>query len=534
MCKTTKNKMKINKFLIIIPVIIWTSKVYGTSIEKMENDSIAIQKIEWEQKNDLKAETDTITGNITDTTQVIECNYAARIKNTEHLDSFFYKLHLLEERKRNKINVVHIGDSHIQADFLTNAIRQPLQEKFGNGGYGFTFPYSLAKGSSGTGFFRFISNTIWQSCRNNQPFKCHQDAEIGLCGYGFTSMAKQFVISLEVNDPVYYFNTIKVITPYDSSCFRLASAQGYPVIQSVQSSVKLHKIKSGESLSVIAAKYNVSIAAIKKENNMKSNTIYAGKTLRIPIKTQQTQVDLSLFQPIEWQKDEQFCATYHQEVPASRIFLFPNGNPNIFNLNGLVLLNDNPGLIYHSIGTVGSKVSDFNATPLFFQQLPILTPDLIVLSFGTNDSYGKISAENFIQEIQTLLNNIEAVCPDVPVLVMTPPTSLLPRKALNTYVSDYSRYLMQQQDYALWDLYTFTGGMMGPRKPSSIFISSDNVHYTAQGYTNQGNAFADDLLYEYEHYKQKNDSINGGKTEIVPLDLLGKEIKENTNAPDNK
>lgn len=43
-----------------------------------------------------------------------------------------------------------------------------------------------------------------------------------------------------------------------------------------------HKIRSGESLSVIAQRYNVSIRALKQTNKLKSNRIRAGKYLLIP------------------------------------------------------------------------------------------------------------------------------------------------------------------------------------------------------------------------------------------------------------
>lgn len=44
-----------------------------------------------------------------------------------------------------------------------------------------------------------------------------------------------------------------------------------------------HKIRSGESLSVIARKYNLSISALKKANHLKSNRIRAGKYLMVPL-----------------------------------------------------------------------------------------------------------------------------------------------------------------------------------------------------------------------------------------------------------
>jgi membrane-bound lytic murein transglycosylase D len=47
-----------------------------------------------------------------------------------------------------------------------------------------------------------------------------------------------------------------------------------------------YTIKPGDSLSVIAQQYNISISAIRQTNNLKSNRIRAGKTLLIPLSHQ--------------------------------------------------------------------------------------------------------------------------------------------------------------------------------------------------------------------------------------------------------
>lgn len=48
-----------------------------------------------------------------------------------------------------------------------------------------------------------------------------------------------------------------------------------------QPKVIYHKVRSGESLSVIASKYKVSYTSIKKWNNLKSSYLYAGQKLKI-------------------------------------------------------------------------------------------------------------------------------------------------------------------------------------------------------------------------------------------------------------
>ena len=45
----------------------------------------------------------------------------------------------------SKFVVAHFGDSHIQGDYFSGAIRNNLQAEFGNDGEGILFPYSLCK-----------------------------------------------------------------------------------------------------------------------------------------------------------------------------------------------------------------------------------------------------------------------------------------------------------------------------------------------------------------------------------------------------
>jgi len=46
--------------------------------------------------------------------------------------------------------------------------------------------------------------------------------------------------------------------------------------------MKQHKVRSGESLSVLAQRYKISVSKIKSVNNLKSNVLHIGQTLKIP------------------------------------------------------------------------------------------------------------------------------------------------------------------------------------------------------------------------------------------------------------
>ena len=51
--------------------------------------------------------------------------------------------------------------------------------------------------------------------------------------------------------------------------------------QATNSGFVVHKIRSGESLSTIARRYRVTVTDLKRWNNLRSNNIIAGKTLKI-------------------------------------------------------------------------------------------------------------------------------------------------------------------------------------------------------------------------------------------------------------
>ncbi len=364
----------------------------------------------------------------------------SQMQNAPLLYPFFEKLEHLEKNKEGKINIVHVGDSHIQSEHFINAIRNPLQQQFGDGGRGFIFPYILNK-QTGMPYY-FATNAKWQMCRNSLPSKCAMGTELGLSGYGFCTKMEPFVFSVEASDDRHKFNTIKVVSP-------------------------------------ITSFYNIATVDIN---------------------------DTSMFRLLEYQSQEPLISVYHQEKPISAIYLLPAKKQSLYNLSGLVVEKDSSGLIYHSIGSIGATAANYNETPLFFKQLPVLMPDLIIVSFGTNESYNGVSAEKFIEQIELFVKNIRMFCNNVPIIITTPQMSLLRNKKFNTYILEYSSALLRKNDVAIWDLYSFLNGLMGPEKDlSATKISKDNVHYTNEGYINQGTAFVKDIINEYEHYKRSRE-----------------------------
>ena len=69
---------------------------------------------------------------------------ANHIIRAENLGNFRHDIAALKEGRKEPVRILHIGDSHIQAEFVTNELRRLMQEKYGNAGRGLMVPLRLA------------------------------------------------------------------------------------------------------------------------------------------------------------------------------------------------------------------------------------------------------------------------------------------------------------------------------------------------------------------------------------------------------
>lgn len=453
-------------------------------------------------------------------------DYANVFSNEDLLNGLFEKLSNLEKNGTGKLNIVHIGDSHIQADIFTNTIRQALQNQYGNGGWGFTFPYSLMR-TNGPRTVKYISDAVWQNQLNVYPIA---DVGVGLSGIALFTGSEEFMIQLSVEEE-YAFNKIKILYPTKTPQYRV-SLTAEPIELSVSTAstagkggttggYTYHKIKSGESLSTIARKYRTTVSQIKRANGLKSDNIRAGRSLKIPKKggavgrTVKSKVSKLKFDTDSVDfvdlANHDYYSSFVCDSTVTGMTIMPDGKNPTYNLNGFVIENDRPGIVYHTIGVNGAKMTDYAKYPLFFNQLPILEPDLIILSFGTNESFGKISATEYMSQLNNFVESIKAKCGEnVAILVMTPPPSLFRRGRTNQYVVDYADALMNLQKLPVWDLFSRMGGLnaIRPRGSNVSLIARDKVHYTAKGYQVQGNMFVEDFTNAYMNYKKNQIDFN--------------------------
>lgn len=422
------------------------------------------------------------------------------IKNQEGLEPFFEELALLDEFSDRKLRIVHIGDSHIQAGYFPRKARQMLQERFGNAGIGFTFPYRLAK-SNGIKEVKFSSNINWEGKRNIHATELDP---VGISGFGLTTQAKEFLMQLTVEDEQYLFDNLKLFTPDDQAVFDLAKNLKEVNMQKFQTENKTHKARSGEFLGKIARMYGVTVAQIKSANGLKNDNIRAGASLKIPVKTQKAEpinrADFDIILPSQ----NIGYYDYHFNEPQSSVWLLPSASSISFTLNGVVLEKNNAGIIYNGIGVNGARFADYNKTGLFFKQLAAIQPDLMIVSLGTNEAFDDLDPVKYRERLEEFITHLRQDNPQLSIVMTTPPPSLIKRSRPNMRAEEYAQLIneiAEDNNIAVWDLYEVLGG----NKNASYnyqrgFMARDYVHYTEAGYEYSAEMFTEALLNAYQNY----------------------------------
>ncbi len=339
----------------------------------------------------------------------------------------------LKKGQRARVNIVHLGDSHIQADLFSGTVRQLAQLDYGNAGRGFIFPYRIAK-SNEPPSYKTTSNVKWESKRNVFP---DQALPIGIGGFTIETKDSNATLSLTVKDQ----GTLQ----YGFTKFTLFHEKG-------------------------AGNYGY---AVCDELSCKVGTIDARNT------------DSCRFTSVQY-----FNKPMHQLM----IRCTAGDSGSCSRIYGLLLENDKPGILYNMIGVNGAEFRHFNLSEHFQEQLTYLQPDLMIISMGTNEGFSAgFDRDAFTRNIDSLVSGIRARNPKVEILLTTPGDSY--RKSKKGRVKNPNMTLARNAviDYAeshncaWWDLYEIMGGYgsMGKWFVAKL-AAKDRVHFSGAGYTMQG------------------------------------------------
>ncbi len=363
------------------------------------------------------------------------------ITNAQFTVSFLEKLYTQKHKNNQKINILHIGDSHLQADYITHTSRVSLQKIFGNAGRGFVSPLKISKSNEPFNYQTKSPNN-WKSNRCVSS-KIYQP--IGLGGMSIKTEDSNAVIQLKTyntDSMDYSFNKVYIYHTKGDSTF---------TIQISDSSSNL-LIPNKQSEQPYRSTFSISKnTSIVKISTLKTDTI---------------------------QKS--------------------------FTFFGAVLENENSGILYHCVGINGAKYKDYYKTADFCNQTSSLSPDVILISLGTNESFQKnFNSDKFYNEIDTLVTKLSIANPNKPIILTTPANSFYYHQ-INNNLPLISQTIIQyasDKNLAYWDLFSITGGENSAVlwKKANL-LSKDGIHYSKDGYIHQGNLLTKAIINAYNKY----------------------------------
>ncbi len=441
----------------------------------------------------------------------IKTNQNQIIDSTQHLKEFIIKLKELKSGKRKRLNIIHIGDSHIQCDWMSGQLRLLLQDYFGAAGRGLIFPYSVAKTNGPIDVYS-SSNVNWESRRNIIPNPSH--VPTGISGFGLRTEKEYFYLKLGISSSSGTFNKITLIAPFSAfyPSFNICNIDDPDLLKGLSNNKKVyHTVKKGESLIQIASNYGVSIYEIRKWNGFRGSKVSVGRRLII----YQKNTDENNFKSLPFNNVftnqisiNPWAASYSLNGSFSEVYLIPDSlSPFQESLLFGAVLEDTTksGILYHMIGVNGATHKSYFESEFFFEQINTLKPDLIIVSLGTNESLGSQQTINEMGPfMESFYYSLKSECKGAGILITTPPDTYKKRKYKNLSTLQVRA---QQIDFAVknnlayWDLFKVMGGLGSMGKWGSAGLASkDRVHFSQSGYKMQGQLLFDALMNYYNEF----------------------------------
>lgn len=349
------------------------------------------------------------------------------IGNAEYLNTFYHKMSLVKDSNA-QVHILHIGDSHLQADFLTEQVRKLFNSESARG---LVVPYKVAKTNSSY-MYTSKSYSNWQGKRCT---KTENPLPIGIGGITIQTTDDSARIVITTKDEK-GFNCLKIFHQNDESAF---------------------------DFSVFDNNGNALLQQAYSQNKKDYESVFYANDLIYSVTIQNKKTN-----HIQWQ---------------SLIY-------------GMYVSNGKSGLIYNSLGVNGAEFRHYNEAQYFAAQSQALTPDLIIISLGTNEAANsKFEEQTFYNQIDKLVNDLQNYNPNATILLTTPADNYRRKRKVNTVIKRVSATIVKysiEHNIPYWDLYQISGGFKSAKywKKHHLF-AKDFLHYSRKGYEVQGT-----LLYE--------------------------------------
>lgn len=383
--------------------------------------------------------------------------------NYDLLQNFFSALNSLRTGKDTVLTIVHLGDSHIQAGHYSGRTMRLLQQQFGNAGRGWIAPFKLSRTNEPDDYF--ISSVIreWTAGRCIQR---NRKCEIGPGGIGIQSTSPSINFDIKIapnNGAGYSFN--------QAIFYRNEKSMPMLPVGKLKDSVETILSTTTALPGVIADTFRISCLA---------------DTLQLQSTRRKQGTDKLL--------------------PASSF-------KNIY--YGFSLTNSQPGILYHAVGVNGAMYVNFTDKS-YIRKLALLNPSLLIVSLGTNETFGRrFTRAEFAGQVEAFVKLVKQEMPNTAILLTTP-AECYKRTYVNkkrTYVRNENTEraakaivdVAHREGLACWDLFAATGGKSSCTKwHKAGLLGRDRVHFTKEGYREQGELLYRALAREFNKWKVEN------------------------------
>jgi len=186
----------------------------------------------------------------------------------------------------------------------------------------------------------------------------------------------------------------------------------------------------------------------------------------------------------------------------SPVELTPRGD-GVVRLFGVVLESDSPGVVVDTLGLEGARAANqlLWDEAAWADNLRRRAPDLVVLSYGTNESTDVDEPiETYRAALTEVLARYRQAVPEASCLLLGPSDYPAGEPRLTAIIA-VQRELASANGCGYWDAQAFMGG------PGSMatwvtsdppLAQADGLHTTRRGAVHKGVAFADALMYAYD------------------------------------
>lgn len=345
-------------------------------------------------------------------------------ENNTDFKQFFTKFNSCVEQKKDTVSIVHIGDSHIQANIFSDKFRENIEKQFAvKVGRGLVFPYKIAKTSRAIDFDIIKFSNDWTFAKNIDK---QENNDLGITGYSIsTTKEKSFFTFKFLNDSDTISKNFVIKIWHKKS-------ENYSITIENKTAFKIENLEN-----------NLVISSF-------DFTDFKSDTLRFEFENKTTNIEE-------------------------------------FKLYAIEIETPNENIKYHSEGVNGADVLAWLKTENLISQTKILKPDLIIISLGANDGY-KADYDEIIFEnhYDLLLNKIRTEFPNSAILLTTSGDSFQNKSYININNESIRMSVLrlaQKYNCGVWDFYDIMGGLNSITKWKENKLAQDDMlHFTKQGY----------------------------------------------------